>query len=74
MARDDAHIFVTTCINTPAVDHIHLFESSEQIMEMIAACGLRVRNELVLPYEMMPLDECMSKRLPVSVAYVLGKS
>ena len=74
MARDDAHIFVTTCINTPAVDHIYLFETSRQITRMIEECGLRVRDELVLPYEGMPLDACMAARLPVSVAYILGKT
>jgi 2-polyprenyl-3-methyl-5-hydroxy-6-metoxy-1,4-benzoquinol methylase len=74
MARDDAYIFVTTCINTPAIDHIYLFESSEQVMEMIEESGLKIRNELILPYEGMSLAECMKKHLPVSVAYVLGKS
>ncbi len=74
MARDDAYIFVTTCINTPAIDHIYLFESTEQVVELIEESGLNIRDELVLPYEGMSLAECMNKKLPVSVAYVLGKS
>jgi 2-polyprenyl-3-methyl-5-hydroxy-6-metoxy-1,4-benzoquinol methylase len=74
IARDDAYIFVTTCINTPAIDHIYLFDSSEHVKEMIEESGLKIRNELILPYEGMSLTECMNKHLPVSVAYVLVKS
>jgi 2-polyprenyl-3-methyl-5-hydroxy-6-metoxy-1,4-benzoquinol methylase len=73
MARDDAFIFVTTCINTPAIDHIYLFESTEQVAQMIRDSGLRIQNELVLPYEGMSLENCMKERLPVNVAYVLAK-
>jgi 2-polyprenyl-3-methyl-5-hydroxy-6-metoxy-1,4-benzoquinol methylase len=73
MARDDAFIFVTTCINTPAIDHIYLFESTEQVAQMIRKSGLRIQNELVLPYEGMSLEDCMKERLPVNVAYVLAK-
>ena len=73
MARDDAYIFITTCINAPAIDHIYLFESAEQVGKMIEDSGLRIQNELVLPYDGMPMDDCVKKRLPVNVAYVLVK-
>ena len=73
MASDDAFIFVTTCVNTPAIDHIYLFESTEQVAQMIGDSGLRIENELVLPYNGMSLENCMKERLPVNVAYVLAK-
>ena len=32
---DDAFIFITTCINAPAVDHIYLWRTTDELEEMI---------------------------------------
>lgn len=74
LARDDAHIFVTTCINAPAVDHIYLFRDTAQLEKMFADCGLGVKNSLVRPYEGKTLEESVRDRLAVNVAYVLEKT
>ena len=74
LAKDDAYVFVTTCINAPAVDHIYLWRTTDELEEMIAANGLTIVEPLRLPYEGKTLDESRALRLPINVAYVLAKS
>ncbi len=73
VAKKDAYIFITTCIDAPVKDHIYLFENTKQIADLFDHCGLSIKSELFLPYEGKTLEESLAKRLPVSVAYVLQK-
>ena len=71
-AAPDAYIYVTTCINAPAVDHICLFEGPEQLERLFADSGLRIRDQLIRAYEGKSVAESLDDRLPINVAYVLG--
>ena len=73
LAKKDAYIFVTTCINAPAVDHIFLFKTTEQLEKLFSDCGLRIKNQLIKPYEGKTLEESLQQRLAINVAYVLDK-
>lgn len=73
IARPGAFIFVTTCINAPAVDHITLFRDTLTIEQMFTRQGLGVRASLIRPYEGKTLEECEAQRLAVNVAYVLER-
>jgi len=73
LAKEDAYIFITTCVDAPVVDHIYLFENTKQIADLFMRCGLKIKEELFLPYEGKTLEESFAQRLPVSVAYVLQK-
>lgn len=73
-AAPDAHIYITTCLNAPAVDHIALFETPEQLEGLFRASGLRIQDQLLRPYEGQTLAESLTKRLPVNVAYVLASA
>jgi SAM-dependent methyltransferase len=64
-------VHLTTCVNSPAFDHIHLFRSVSEIEELCAAVGLAVEERLVLPYEGTTLEESARRRLAVNVALVL---
>ncbi|MEO8888179.1 MAG: class I SAM-dependent methyltransferase [Jatrophihabitantaceae bacterium] len=71
LATADAFIFITTCINAPAVDHIYLWRTTGALEEMIEASGLDVVKALRLPYEGTTLAESVTRELPINVAYVL---
>ncbi len=71
IAKDDAYVFVTTCINAPAIDHIYLFETTEEIEEMFNQCGFEIDKELIVPYEGKSLEETKKLKLSINVAYVL---
>ncbi|MBI1216870.1 MAG: methyltransferase domain-containing protein [Alphaproteobacteria bacterium] len=74
VAKDDAYIHVSTCINAAVIDHIYLFNDTKEIENLFDDCGLKIKRELILPYAGMTIEETMEKRLPVSVSYVLEKN
>ncbi|MEE9139717.1 MAG: class I SAM-dependent methyltransferase [Alphaproteobacteria bacterium] len=73
LARESSYVFLTTCINAPAIDHIHLFRNEREIRDLITKAGLSVRDLLEIPYHGKSLVECRRDDLPVNVAYVLDK-
>ncbi|MDE1151264.1 MAG: class I SAM-dependent methyltransferase [Micavibrio sp.] len=73
IARKDAYIYITSCLNAPAVDHIFLFRDTAQLEKLFDDCGLRIRQQLVCPYQGTTLQESMESLLAVNVAYVLEK-
>jgi hypothetical protein len=74
LAKDDAYIFITTCINAPAVDHIFLWRTTDDLEDMITGSGLRIVQPLRLPYQGLTLEESREQSLPINVAYVLAKA
>lgn len=73
IATDDAFIFITTPINAPAIDHIYLFESWDDIETLVRGAGLKVTDKLLVPYPGLSVEESVKQRLPVNVAMVLAK-
>lgn len=73
LARDDAYICVTTGINAPAIDHLYLWRTTDELEEMFEDCGFRIRDALRLPYEGRTLEQSRKQNLPIRVAYILEK-
>jgi 2-polyprenyl-3-methyl-5-hydroxy-6-metoxy-1,4-benzoquinol methylase len=70
----ETHIYVTTCVNAPAVDHIYLFTNPSEIENLIEQSGLKVAEKLYASYGRLTLQQCAKQGLPINVAYVLKKS
>lgn len=73
LAKKNAYIFVTTCINAPITDHIYQFDSVEQLQELFSQCNLSIKEQCILPYLNKTLDECKEQGLAINVGYVLEK-
>lgn len=74
VARSDSFIFVTTCIDSPTVDHITHYTSMKSIADHVHEAGLRIRENLLVPYGDLSLEESAANRLPVTVAMTLEKA
>ena len=74
LADEKTHVYVTTAINSPAIDHIYLFRSSEEVERLAGKCGLRVVEKQCLPHAGMSLDEAYQRAMPVNAAYVMRKA
>ncbi len=72
ISHPGTHIYLSTCVNAPEIDHIALFSSVGQLRDMIGAAGLRIRDELALPHNGVSLEEACENRLAINVAFVLG--
>lgn len=71
LARNGAFVFVTTAVNAPAVDHIYLFRTVDDVCDLAIAAGLQVKDLLATPYKGCSMEETVEQRLPVNVAMVL---
>lgn len=67
-------VYLTTAINAPAVDHIYLYRTYEEVVEQIEAAGLKVRAELLVGYAGMSYEDSMAKSLPVLPAVVCERA
>jgi 2-polyprenyl-3-methyl-5-hydroxy-6-metoxy-1,4-benzoquinol methylase len=74
LSGPSTHIFVTTCMNAPAVDHISLFRTGKDVEDIITSNGLQVVESCYVPYVGRTLEDCEAEALPVNVAYVLRKA
>jgi 2-polyprenyl-3-methyl-5-hydroxy-6-metoxy-1,4-benzoquinol methylase len=74
LTKPGGYIFITTCINSPALDHIFHFKSVDHLEVVIDQSNLAIHDKLVLPYNNTTLEMSVRKELPINVAYVLGKT
>ena len=65
------YAFITTVINAATVDHIALFRRPEEIRALIATSGMRVHEELLLPYHGKTVAESLEQSLPMNIALLL---
>lgn len=73
LSHADTFVYVTTCVNAPAVDHIYLFRSPEEIASLAFDAGFAVMDELLVPHAELDLAETRSRKLPINVALSLAK-
>jgi 2-polyprenyl-3-methyl-5-hydroxy-6-metoxy-1,4-benzoquinol methylase len=73
LAADGARLFVTTCINAPAIDHIYLFRNERDIEALVEQAALTIESRLVVPHPGQSIERCVKDDLPINVAYVLRK-
>lgn len=69
----DGRAFISTCVDCPALDHVYHFRSVDQIRQMIAACGLDIETEAVLPVEDLPLDEIVRRKITINYCAILKR-
>lgn len=68
LLADDGRLFLTTCANCPATDHVYHFRHIDEIRDMIAEAGLSIARELKLPVEDVPEERWESSRVTINYA------
>lgn len=71
--RPGGRLFVTTCANAPAIDHIYLYDSVEAITGMIGRAGLRIISDIMLPADDVPHEQWKEKRVAINYAAVVER-
>ncbi len=74
LLADQGTAFVTTVINSPAADHIYLFRTKEQVLEMACAAGFCVEDYICATANDVPLQKAEERNLAVNIAMVLKKN
>lgn len=68
-----ARIFLTTCLNAPAIDHLYNPESLSALEALFFVHGFKVLARCELGQDDRSFQECERERLTINVGYVLGK-
>lgn len=68
------HLFITTCANAPAIDHVFLFESVAHIRAEVRRHGLVIESDLALPVGDAPEDTWERDRVEVNYAAMLARA
>ncbi len=66
LTHPESYIYITTCMNSPALDHIFLFREISEIYQLFAKSKLKIIKELILP-----ADDKESDSSPANVGFVL---
>ncbi len=70
----DGRLFLRTPVNAPAPDHIYLFNTPEDIVDMVKDAGFEVRNSLFAPCTGATLERARRHKLTISVALIATKA
>jgi 2-polyprenyl-3-methyl-5-hydroxy-6-metoxy-1,4-benzoquinol methylase len=47
-------IYLSTCANSPALDHVYHFKSADEIRDLIRSAGFKIVSDIALPAENVP--------------------
>lgn len=72
LITDSGRVFLTTCANCPAVDHIYLYTDLEHIQRELREAGFRIESEIALPVEDVPREKWTQDRVGVNYAAMLS--
>ncbi|MBF0594178.1 MAG: class I SAM-dependent methyltransferase [Candidatus Omnitrophica bacterium] len=67
-------IFMSTCTNSPAIDHVYFFRNISEIRALVRSAGLEIVKEKVLPAEPVSEECCEQERVTVNYCAILKKS
>jgi len=66
LLRPGGRLYLSTCANCPAIDHIHHFHNVSEIRNLIRNAGLRITRELALPADPMEEDRWEAELVTVN--------
>ena len=70
--RPNGSVFMTTCANCPAPDHVYHFHTVQEIRDVIERAGLQIRKEQALPAEPIPQELWQKELVPINYSAVLN--
>ena len=72
LTHPESYVYVSTCMNAPAVDHIALFRSVAELEAIINDAGLRIADQCLVPYPGLTVEETERKQLALNIGAVLS--
>ena len=74
LLADDGRILITTPVNCPMPDHIYLFRTPEEVLELVAAAGLEVMENTTFATLGMTEEKARKRKLPIACAIIARKA
>jgi 2-polyprenyl-3-methyl-5-hydroxy-6-metoxy-1,4-benzoquinol methylase len=74
LLAEDGRIFLNAPVNSPAPDHLYLFETPEQILQMIVDAGFAVESSMFSPCTGVTLERARKRKLTISVGVIARRA
>lgn len=65
-------VFISTCANAPAIDHVYHFHNCEEIRDLIRQAGFKILKDLALPSEDLPEKEWEKEMITINYCAILS--
>jgi|TARA_B100001093_G_scaffold493653_1_gene536045 SAM-dependent methyltransferase len=66
-------VFISTCINCPAIDHVNQWYNIEEIRKIFKKSKLNLLNDKVLPVEKVSYNKALKNKITVNYSAILQK-
>lgn len=73
VTHEKSFIYITTVINAPAVDHVYLFSSAEEIERLYQKTGFEVCDKCLFPAHGYTVEKAQKKKAAIVTAHILKK-
>ena len=70
---DKGHMFISTCVDCPTIDHVYHFKSVKEIEDMIERANFTIIDRAILPVEDLPMSEIVKKKITINYCALLKK-
>lgn len=74
LLTENGKAFITTAINAPTLDHIYLFRSAQEVLDMAKKAGFHVVDYVCYAAGDIPLEKAIKKKQAISIAMILNKN
>lgn len=68
IVSEDGQVFLTTAINAPAIDHIHLFDSIESVTSLVKSCGFKLIDTHYVIGNGKSLETAVKKKTAINIS------
>ena len=66
LSKDNGKIFISTCANCPAEDHLYRFKNVNHIKSILRKAKLSIKKELVIPSEKIPKKNWEKEKISIN--------
>lgn len=73
LINEGGRIFISTCVNAPAIDHVYHFKHINEITSMVNQCGFNIESNLILPVENLPMEVIVDQRIAINYCAILTR-
>lgn len=73
ITNEKSFIYITTVINAPAIDHVYLFSSVEEIEGLYQKVGFEICDRCLCPSHGYTVEKALKKKAAIVTAHVLRK-
>ncbi|ABM03428.1 HAD-superfamily phosphatase subfamily IIIC:FkbH-like domain protein [Psychromonas ingrahamii 37] len=73
LLSEDGELFITSCANCPAIDHVYLFNNVDEIRVLAKKAGFKIKSEMVAPSVDKNDDYLEKNKVDISYAALLTK-